>query len=124
VQPCHASLSFLTVPHVSFAPSDFAHLQALRVLNLDNNAIGDFETMLPVLQNCQMIMKLNLSGNSVTQLSKYRETTIMMSDSLQELDSKPVTMKERQFLLSLERQKAKRRMFAAQSFGVDQEAGM
>lgn len=44
---------------------------------------------------------INLKGNPVVKITKYRDQVVLLSRSIQELDGKDVTDQERKYLVSL-----------------------
>ena len=78
------------------------YLENLDIINLQNNLIEDFEQELcPLLQTMNALRILNLKGNPITQITKYRDQVILLSRSIKELDGKDVREQERQYLVNL-----------------------
>lgn len=48
-----------------------------------------------------MLRSLNLKGNPVTTISKYRDQIVLLSNSIQELDGKDIIESERKYLINL-----------------------
>lgn len=70
----------------------------------DNN-IADFEAISPLLATMQRLRVLDLRGNELAQVKKYRDQVVMTGLSVRVLDDKEVTEHERQYLLTLEMKK-------------------
>ncbi|GLC65261.1 hypothetical protein PLESTF_000269800 [Pleodorina starrii] len=67
-----------------------AGLSRLRRLDLSHNAIDAFEPLDAAVQPCVVLSNLDLRGNPVCRLPKYRDTLILMNDSVTTLDDEPV----------------------------------
>ena len=67
-----------------------------------DNDIDDFEEeVCPLLQTMNSLRTLNLKGNPVCQIPKYRDQIVLLSRSVGELDGKDVTEHERKYLVNL-----------------------
>ena len=70
-----ASLRVLDMPNCNIvAPKPLYYLENLDHLNIRDNYIEDFEQQIcPILQTMNILKILNLKGNPVTQITKYRD---------------------------------------------------
>mmetsp|Transcript_12126 Transcript_12126/g.26071 ORF Transcript_12126/g.26071 Transcript_12126/m.26071 type:complete len:408 (+) Transcript_12126:327-1550(+) len=90
-------------------------MQQLRKLELAQNQIQGFDHMEGMLRSAPRLMILDLRGNPVCNSShKYRDTVVLMSDSLVSLDDVNITPQQREFLLRFHLQKMKQQMRAEQ----------
>mmetsp|Transcript_19346 Transcript_19346/g.31683 ORF Transcript_19346/g.31683 Transcript_19346/m.31683 type:complete len:350 (+) Transcript_19346:84-1133(+) len=78
--------------------TQLAELHALETLDLSHNEITDFEGVRRMLLGCRRLKQLDLHHNPVALHRKFRDNMILASHTLDVLDSKPVTITERQFL--------------------------
>ena len=77
----------------------FGYLRYLQVLRLGHNLIEGTDGLETALMGMQSLRVLILKGNPIeTQLPKFRDMVLMHSQSVEELDDKPVLLHERQFL--------------------------
>jgi protein phosphatase 1 regulatory subunit 42 len=81
-------------------------LNSLVILNLSKNQISNFEHIQLILPSNSQLHDLDLSGNPVTKLKKYRSRIIMSSSPiLTNLDKSEITSNERVFVKNLELRK-------------------
>jgi hypothetical protein len=75
-------------------------------LNLQSNAIFDFEKCIaPILMTLQNLNKLELQGNPVTKVPKYRDQVVLLTRYLSDLDGKQIKANERAYLAKLSQRK-------------------
>ncbi|CAD8158822.1 unnamed protein product [Paramecium octaurelia] len=84
-------------------------LQNLEYLNLKNNKIKEFDDIEDSISNLQNIKEIDLRGNPITQVYKYRDRIVLLCKTIQTIDSKTVLANERQYLINLGKQKILRR---------------
>jgi len=93
-------------------PTELAKLAILRrleILNLVDNNIESSLDMRPILERCGRLQKLDIAGNPCCKVEpKFRDTIILLSDSIANLDGKSVSGKERVFLLQLHMRRLQR----------------
>jgi len=91
-----------------------AVLRELRIASLGGNRLEheSVEGLEAVLGQLPMLTSLDLTDNPICHIQKYRDNIILMSQNLEELDGKPITGTERQFLLQLHIRKLKREQAA------------
>ncbi|GFR50354.1 hypothetical protein Agub_g12563, partial [Astrephomene gubernaculifera] len=109
------TLRILTAAHCaisSAAVRGLAGLYRLRKLDLSYNAVDAFEPLDAVVGPAGQLGSLDLRGNPVCRLPKYRDTVILMNDSVTSLDDEPVTAQNREFLLRLHIRRMKAQMAA------------
>ena len=82
-------------------PSALYFLEFVTNLNLKENSISDIDTLVPLLDTMTRLRDLNLIGNPVTKMSKYRDHLVLLSQSLEELDGKSIKANERMYLQNL-----------------------
>ncbi|KAG2434875.1 hypothetical protein HYH02_012075 [Chlamydomonas schloesseri] len=132
------SLRVLTAGQCNISSASVGQLRGLsrlRRLDLSHNGLDAFEALDPVVQPCGLLGSLDLRGNPICKQSKYRDTIILMNDSVTTLDDEPVQAQHREFLLRLhirrmkaqlaaelkEEEKAAAAAAAAAAGGVDQD---
>ncbi|CAI2365816.1 unnamed protein product [Moneuplotes crassus] len=86
-------------------PKPLFYLERLDVLNLKDNQISELEAVSPFLSTIRYLRVLDMRGNPLAKIRKYRDQIIMIGLSIQTLDDKKVTEHERQYLLTLEMKK-------------------
>lgn len=75
------------------------------MLDLRDNRIEELEVVSPFLSTIKYLRVLDLRGNPLAKIRKYRDQIVMIGLSIQTLDDKKVTEHERQYLLTLEMKK-------------------
>ena len=78
-----------------FSVDGLSCLTKLTRLNLADNSITDMQTLENMVRGCRRLATLTLTGNPV---KKYRDNLIIQSDSLETLDEKTISHKERQYI--------------------------
>mmetsp|Transcript_27313 Transcript_27313/g.33173 ORF Transcript_27313/g.33173 Transcript_27313/m.33173 type:complete len:681 (-) Transcript_27313:301-2343(-) len=76
-------------------------LRYIEELDLSNNNIKSIDPVLSALENFRSLHSLDIRGNPVCKLPKYRNEMIVMAQSVRVLDGKDVSGQEREFLLRL-----------------------
>ena len=72
------------------------YLENLITLNLKGNQIQDFNNCVaPILMTLRSLQKIELQGNPVTKIFKYRDQVVLLTRTLQELDGKMIKSNER-----------------------------
>ena len=101
------SLQLLDLPKVHLVDAKpLYYLSNLMFLNLQGNDIFDFESSVqPVLMTVQGLSKLELQGNPVTKIPKYRDQVVLLTKYLSELDGKAIKANERAYLSKLSQRK-------------------
>eukprot|EP01112_Ceratiomyxa_fruticulosa_P008768 TRINITY_DN2272_c0_g1_i2.p1 TRINITY_DN2272_c0_g1~~TRINITY_DN2272_c0_g1_i2.p1 ORF type:complete len:401 (-),score=68.07 TRINITY_DN2272_c0_g1_i2:61-1263(-) len=80
-------------------PLVFSVLHNLRVLDISSNSISGIDGVISLLSFCTQLTELDLRGNEVCKVVKYRESLVASSpSSLVLLDGKETSNKERIFL--------------------------
>ncbi|KAF5838585.1 hypothetical protein DUNSADRAFT_2569 [Dunaliella salina] len=87
--------------------STLGGLRDLRSLELAANAISSFEAVEGVVEGAPYLLHIDLKNNPICKNFKYRETMIIMSDSLRTIDGHEVVESQRQSLLRLQVKKMK-----------------
>lgn len=82
-------------------PAPLRYLVSLQVLNLRDNYIGDFESVMLFLQSMRCLEKLDMRGNPVEKAPKFHDQCIIHAKRLEWIDNKDVKEQERKYLLSL-----------------------
>ena len=77
-------------------------MENLYSLDLQNNKISNLDDVSPFLSTIQWLCKLDLRGNPLAKMKKYRDQIIMIGLKIQSLDNKKVTENEREYLITLE----------------------
>ncbi|KAM3133245.1 hypothetical protein pb186bvf_014673 [Paramecium bursaria] len=80
-------------------------LQNLEILNLMNNKIKEFDDIEDSLPQLTSIREIDLRGNPITTVHKYRDRIVLLCKSIQCIDNKNILAHERQFLINLGKQK-------------------
>ncbi len=109
------SLRILTTAHNGITSASLPQLSGmcrLRRLDLSNNAIDAFDAIDTVVQPCAVLQNLDLRGNPIVKAPKYRDTLILMNDSLGTIDDEQVTPQQREFLLRLNIRRMKAQLAA------------
>lgn len=77
----------------------FGYLRSLETLKIAHNMVDATDGLETALMGMHSLRVLVLKGNPIeTRLPKFRDMILMHSQSIEELDDKPVLMHERQFL--------------------------
>uniref|UniRef100_A0A6S8J4L6 Uncharacterized protein n=1 Tax=Dunaliella tertiolecta TaxID=3047 RepID=A0A6S8J4L6_DUNTE len=87
--------------------STLSGLRDLRSLELGGNALSSFEAIEGVVEGSPYLLHIDLKNNPICKNLKYRETMIIMSDSLRTIDGHEVLESQRQSLLRLQVKKMK-----------------
>ena len=91
-------------------PSPLGVLYCLSKLDISDNPILRFEPVIEMLEGLDNLHELDMRDCPLAKRPKYRDhMTLMTTSQLSLLDDKPITTRERQFLVQLHSQKAKRR---------------
>merc|ERR1712157_57314 len=75
-------------------------LSELTSLNLSNNNIEKFRSLEEVLRSCHNIRQLEILGNPITKLRKFRERIVVLTPNLVSLNNRDINALERQFLIN------------------------
>eukprot|EP00198_Chlamydomonas_reinhardtii_P010740 XP_001700077.1 leucine-rich repeat protein [Chlamydomonas reinhardtii] len=109
------SLRVLTAGQCNISSGSVGQLRGLsrlRRLDLSHNGLDSFEALDPVLQPCAVLGSLDLRGNPLCRQPKYRDTIILMNDSVTTVDDEPVAAQHREFLLRLHIRRMKAQLAA------------
>ncbi|KAG2434773.1 hypothetical protein HXX76_007658 [Chlamydomonas incerta] len=109
------SLRVLTAGQCNISSGSVGQLRGLsrlRRLDLSHNGLDAFEALDAVLQPCALLGSLDLRGNPLCRQPKYRDTLILMNDSVTTLDDEPVQAQHREFLLRLHIRRMKAQLAA------------
>lgn len=85
--------------------NSLAFLDKLRTLRLKNNKIESMENLEKILICMKELQILNILGNPLITLKKYRDSIVVAAGSLTTLDGKNVTQQERDFIIALNHKK-------------------
>ena len=77
----------------------------MRTVDLRGNRIEHVELVAPFLSTTPALHSLDLGGNPITKLQKYREQLIVLTTGLQSLDGKKIMQQEREYLLTLQQRR-------------------
>ncbi len=81
--------------------SDVSELHSLEKLNLSKNKIESMEEVSKVLENLYYLQEVDFRQNPISKFRNFNELCILTSQrSLRKLDSKEITMKQREDLRS------------------------
>eukprot|EP01017_Pseudomicrothorax_dubius_P029951 TRINITY_DN3681_c0_g1_i1.p1 TRINITY_DN3681_c0_g1~~TRINITY_DN3681_c0_g1_i1.p1 ORF type:complete len:143 (-),score=32.06 TRINITY_DN3681_c0_g1_i1:117-545(-) len=78
----------------------------MEVLDLKDNSITDILVFEKPLSCMQRLRVLDLRGNAIIHMPKFRDYLVMWSPSLRELNGRNILQNERQFLINFHRQKS------------------
>eukprot|EP01137_Pigoraptor_chileana_P001151 Opistho-2@38366 len=96
------NLRILNISNNSISSIDMiVELKGIHTLIAANNKIESAETLCQHVAQLRSLTNLDLRGNPICDLTKYRERIIIASSSLSVLDDKKIADNERRFLVSL-----------------------
>jgi len=87
------------------AIESLAFLDRLKVLRLKNNNLASIEELEKVLMCMKELQTLNVLGNPLIGVKKYRDAIVVAASALTTLDGKNVTQQEREFIIALRHKK-------------------
>ena len=60
------------------------------------------DVVAPFLSTMRYLQSLDLTGNPLTKIHKYREQIVVLTTGLQTLDGKKIMQQEREYLITLQ----------------------